>query len=98
MITFLIGERLTLSCWLYLLAATATAFPSLYFFTSIERSSDLSPAQSRLLNRPCVALNFFDYHDLWHFLSCAGMFFTFMFLLNIDEDVKYKPRSRLCVF
>ena len=95
---FYSGERMTWSCYIYIFCLLATGFPSLYFFTNIERSSDLSPAESRMLNRPCVLFNFYDYHDIWHFLGGAGVFFTFMFLLNIDEDVKYKRRDKLYVF
>jgi len=95
---FYCGERMTWMCYIYICCMLATGFPSLYFFTTIERSSDLSPAESRMLNRPCVLFNFYDYHDIWHFLGGAGVFFTFMFILNIDEDVKYKRRDKLFVF
>jgi len=98
MMKFYCGEKLAWSCYIYIFSMLATGFPSLYFFTSIERSSDLSPAESRMLNRPCVLFNFYDFHDIWHFLGGAGVFFTFMFILNIDEDVKYRRRDRLFVF
>ena len=91
---FYTGEKMTWSCYIYIFCMLATAFPSLYFFTTIERSSDLSPAESRMLNRPCTLFNFYDYHDIWHFLGGAGVFFTFMFILNIDEDVKYRRRDK----
>ena len=98
MMKFYSGERMIWSCYVYLFFLLATGIPSLYFFLNIERSSDLSPAESRMLNRPCVLFNFYDFHDIWHFLGGAGVFFTFMFLLNIDEDVKYKRRDMLYVF
>ena len=63
-----------------------------------EKNSDLSPAESRHLNQPCVLFDFYDFHDVWHFLGGFGVFFTYMFLLNIDEDVKYKRRDQLRVF
>lgn len=37
-------------------------------------------------------------HDIWHFLGGAGLFFAFMFLLTIDEDIKYKKRTKIPVF
>ena len=37
-------------------------------------------------------------HDVWHFLGGAGVFFTFMFIFTIDEDLKYKKRSEIRVF
>ena len=40
----------------------------------------------------------FSRHDIWHFLGGAGLFFAFMFLLTIDEDIKYKKRTKIPVF
>ena len=40
------------------------------------------------MNRECIFLNFFDGHDIWHFLGGAGVFFAVMFILTIDDDVK----------
>ena len=37
-------------------------------------------------------------HDIWHFLGGAGLFFVFLFILNIDEDIKYKWRTEIAVF
>ena len=37
-------------------------------------------------------------HDIWHFLGGAGLFFAFMCLLTIDEDIKYKKRTKIPVF
>ncbi|VDO66151.1 unnamed protein product [Schistosoma margrebowiei] len=38
----------------------------------------VTPARSRALNQPCVLLDFYDAHDVWHFLSSISMFFSFM--------------------
>ena len=37
-------------------------------------------------------------HDIWHFLGSAGLFFMFLFILTIDEDIKYKKRDKIPVF
>ena len=37
-------------------------------------------------------------HDIWHFLGGAGLFFVFLFILNIDEDIKYRWRTEIAVF
>ena len=36
--------------------------------------------------------------QVWHILSSAGLFFAFMFLLNVDEDIKFERRSQIPVF
>lgn len=38
----------------------------------------VSPAESREGNKDCRILNFYDDHDLWHFLSATAMFFSFI--------------------
>ena len=50
------------------------------------------------MNKECVLFNFFDGHDIWHFLGAAGVFFAFLFILTIDEDVKGKKRNKINVF
>lgn len=37
-----------------------------------------TPAESREKNRECVLLDFFDDHDIWHFLSATALFFSFL--------------------
>jgi hypothetical protein len=38
----------------------------------------LTPAESRELNKECSLLGFYDNHDIWHFLSAVGMFVAFL--------------------
>ena len=45
-------------------------FPALLF--------QLTPAESRELNKECALLGFYDNHDIWHFLSAVGMFLAFL--------------------
>ena len=37
-----------------------------------------SPARSREGNKECVFLEFYDYHDVWHFMSACALFFSFL--------------------
>lgn len=61
-------------------------------------SLQLTPAQSRMFNQECKLLQFYDFHDIWHFLSAIGMFFTFMVLLTLDDDLSHTLRSKISVF
>ena len=51
-------------------------FPLNLFFLNL--SVQKRAAESRTYNRDCVILDFYDYHDIWHFLSALGLFFAFM--------------------
>lgn len=41
-------------------------------------SAQKTPAESREHNRDCILLDFFDDHDIWHFLSSIAMFGSFL--------------------
>ena len=45
---------------------------------SVALSPQGTPAESREKNRECVLLDFFDDHDIWHFLSATALFFSFL--------------------
>ena len=38
----------------------------------------LTPSESRALNKPCLVMSFYDSHDVWHFLSAGALFLAFM--------------------
>ena len=57
----------------------------LYYFKSLERDSNISPAKSRELNKECT-FSIFDKHDVWHFSSAFGLFFTFMVTLTMEDN------------
>ena len=63
------GERPTWSCLLYLLLQLSTAAPSLYFFLYAERNSDMSPAESRHLNK--VLNSCCNFHSTSLSISCS---------------------------
>ena len=49
-----------------------------YTFSSCCVSFQVSPARSRDGNEECVLLDFFNSHDVWHFLSAFALFFSFL--------------------
>jgi len=92
------GEKLShLALW-YLVLANLCSIPAMWFFVNKEKNSNVTPAESREKNQPCTLLDFYDGHDIWHFLGGAGVFFVFMFIITIDDDIKYKDRNAINVF
>ncbi|CAH2218828.1 SID1 transmembrane family member 1 isoform X1 [Pelobates cultripes] len=84
---------------LFCIFATAIVWAAaLYFFFQTLSSWEETPAQSREKNRDCTLLNFFDDHDIWHFLSASAMFFSFLVLLTLDDDLDTVPRDKIPVF
>jgi len=78
----------TLACWI----------AALIFFLTNLTSWQKSPARSREGNRDCVLLGFYDDHDVWHFLSACALFFSFLGLLTLDDDLLRTPRHVIPVF
>lgn len=78
----------TLACWI----------AALIFFLSNLTSWQKSPARSREGNKDCILLGFYDNHDVWHFLSACALFFSFLGLLTLDDDLLRTPRHSIPVF
>uniref|UniRef100_A0A8D0GJ83 SID1 transmembrane family member 1 n=1 Tax=Sphenodon punctatus TaxID=8508 RepID=A0A8D0GJ83_SPHPU len=84
---------------LFCIVATAVVWAAaLYFFFQNLSSWEETPAESREKNRPCIFLGFFDDHDIWHFLSAAALFFSFLVLLTLDDDLDSVRRDKIPVF
>ncbi|XP_063999023.1 SID1 transmembrane family member 1 isoform X3 [Pogoniulus pusillus] len=84
---------------LFCIVATAVVWAAaLYFFFQNLSSWEETPAESREKNRPCILLGFFDDHDVWHFLSAAALFFSFLVLLTLDDDLDTVRRDKIPVF
>ncbi|EGT59237.1 CBN-TAG-130 protein [Caenorhabditis brenneri] len=56
------------------------------------------PAISRELNKPCIFLNFYDNHDIWHLSSAFAIFFSFTAINVIDDDLMFVMRNTIKVF
>ncbi|XP_075707365.1 SID1 transmembrane family member 1 [Rhinoderma darwinii] len=84
---------------LFCILATAGVWAAaLYFFFQTLSSWEESPAQSREKNRECILMHFYDDHDIWHFLSATAMFFSFLVLLTLDDDLDDVRRDKIPVF
>ncbi|XP_011938513.1 PREDICTED: SID1 transmembrane family member 1 isoform X6 [Cercocebus atys] len=84
---------------LFCIVATAVMWAAaLYFFFQNLSSWEGTPAESRERNRECILLDFFDDHDIWHFLSATALFFSFLVLLTLDDDLDVVRRDQIPVF
>nr|DBA34604.1 TPA: hypothetical protein GDO54_002150 [Pyxicephalus adspersus] len=84
---------------LFCIIATAGVWAAaLYFFFQNLSSWEETPAQSREKNRECILMHFYDDHDIWHFLSATAMFFSFLVLLTLDDDLDEVRRDKIPVF
>ncbi|XP_074653774.1 SID1 transmembrane family member 1-like isoform X2 [Tubulanus polymorphus] len=92
------GERILLLPLLYILVACVVWGFAFYFFVAKLTSWEISPAESRTGNQDCILFEFYDAHDVWHGLSAMGLFFSFMILLSLDDDLVHTPRDRIPVF
>ena len=58
----------------------------------------VSAAVSRKGNTECFIDDFYDEHDLWHMLSAFGLFFVFLVVLTLDDDLATIPSSEIAEF
>lgn len=91
------NESIRWISWFYFVLAHCFALPSLYFFQSVQRNSNLTAAESRNLNAPC-SIGIFDMHDIWHFLSASGLFYLFLFILTLEDSNLTVDRELITVF
>lgn len=91
-------ERVNALAWTFLVLSLICAGASMYFFVNRSISWALTPAGSRHFNRECDLMQFYDNHDIWHFISAVGMFFMFVMLLLLDDDLSHTHRSKIPVF
>lgn len=91
------NEKISLQCAIYLTLSLTFVTIGIWLFTMSLKNSALSPAQSRDLNAPCAVL-FFDYHDLWHFFSAAGLYTTFMMVMTLEDENLDTEWNKIHVF
>lgn len=59
-------------------ALEGAGVPGRYGQAALPVPAQKTPAESREHNRDCILLDFFDDHDIWHFLSSIAMFGSFL--------------------
>ena len=69
-----------------------------FYYSNKHQSRNLTPPESRDRNSECSFMDFFDNHDMWHFLSSTALFLAFIGLLTIDDDLLCTERNKIDVF
>ncbi|XP_075028920.1 SID1 transmembrane family member 2 isoform X3 [Calonectris borealis] len=92
------GERIKLIPLLCIIGTSVVWGFALFFFFQGLSTWQKTPAESREHNRDCILLDFFDDHDIWHFLSSIAMFGSFLVLLTLDDDLDCVQRDKIYVF
>ncbi|KAI0235526.1 SID1 transmembrane family member 1 [Lamellibrachia satsuma] len=82
----------------YISMATVLWAVAFYFYVWRATSWHETPARSREFNSRCILFNFYDSHDIWHFLSSMSLFFSLMTMLTLDDDLVEVPRDTIYVF
>ena len=92
------SESISWTCWIYIILCVIFGAIGLTFFIFYqEKSTEVSPSESRHLNHEC-AFWFFDKHDIWHFASAFGILFAFMALLTLEDNNTRTPWNEIPVF
>ena len=60
---------------------------ALIFFTHAVSNKFLSHEESDALNEPCALFGYFDYHDIWHFMSAFGIFTLLQLSWRLQPDI-----------
>ncbi|XP_055335998.1 SID1 transmembrane family member 1-like isoform X2 [Paramacrobiotus metropolitanus] len=92
------GESIPRLSQFFMLLAGATWAGAIYFFFFRLTNWVLTPSVSRQGNKRCFFLDFYDEHDVWHMMSACSMFFNFMILFTLDDDLFCVPRREIIVF
>ena len=91
-------ETIKLIWWIILVIDIVIFSLSLVYFTHSTTDKLLTPEQSRELNKKCVLFNYFDDHDIWHFLSAMGLFLFVFLIYRIDDPLNNLTYSEISKF
>ena len=64
------------------------------FMRSPTTDKTLSPESSRDQNGECVIFGFFDWHDLWHFLSSFALLMGAFVIMSISSAAEQSPQAK----
>jgi len=80
-------EKISLIFSIWMIIDLIVIILSLIFFLKTSANIFLTPQESNALNKPCIVLGYFDYHDIWHILSATGLFIFMNIVFFLDRDI-----------
>lgn len=92
------GENTRWYIWVLFVAMMILWVVAVFFFEIAVTNKFLTFQESMLLNKPCVLFHYFDYHDIWHFLSALGLVSVMLLVYLMDVDLHDVPRTEIAVF
>lgn len=91
-------EKISTMFWIWMAIDLAIFILSLIFFAKTSSNIFLTPEESNALNAPCIVLNYFDYHDIWHILSATGLFIFMNIVYFLDRSIDNVIGQKMYVF
>lgn len=91
-------EKMSAHLWVWMVIDLTIIILSLIFFIKTSTDIFLTPTESEEMNEPCVVLNYFDYHDIWHILSATGLFIFMIIVYYLDRDIDAVSGQQVPIF
>jgi hypothetical protein len=91
-------EKISIVFWIWMVIDLIIIILSLIFFIKTSTNIFLTPEESNALNKPCVILGYFDYHDIWHILSATGLFIFMNIVFFLDRRIDLIVGQEIRVF
>jgi hypothetical protein len=82
-----VGHKIGKINWILLFSSGILLALSIYFFSIPTYIKFGTPSESRKYNKPCILFNYFDYHDIWHFMSAFGIFTLLQLSWRLQPDI-----------
>ena len=75
-------------CWILALS---------FYFNKVKQWRE-SASASRERNVECILFDFYDFHDVWHFLSALALFSMYLSIFVIDDNMVFVKRDVIDIF
>ncbi|CAG9529654.1 unnamed protein product [Cercopithifilaria johnstoni] len=84
------GETILIRASIYAIASFLLWIAAFYFFSRGKNWT----GGNRTEAEECILFQYFDYHDIWHFISSLASFFSLIAVAILDDDVMISEFGR----